>query len=161
MSETRDPWVEVAFDCLPLRSVGRLDVPLDASNLFRQRAERIKAAIEAHGTERAYYLYNARCVYHFANSEVDGVCRFEFDGVVRTDAGDRKCDETLLEVRLVSETCGGPPPAVEAWLADRVRQAVPIEFDRFIAAGQLAARRDQLGEGGDLSDVAGIAGMDV
>ena len=26
-----DRWVEISFDCLPLRSVGRLDIPMDAS----------------------------------------------------------------------------------------------------------------------------------
>src|SRR5690606_24090780 len=94
--------VDIAFECLPLRTVARLDVPLDASETLQRRGARIKAAFEAYGPERTYYLYNARCIYRFANSEVEGMCRFEFEGVVRTDAGDRKCEETSLEVRLVS-----------------------------------------------------------
>jgi hypothetical protein len=152
--------VDIAFDCLPLRSVARLDVPLDASDRLRRRGERIKAAIEAFGAERSYFLYNARCVFRFANSEVDGICRFEFDGAVRTDAGDRKCEETMLEVRLVSETCGGLPADVEAWLGERVRRAVAIEFDRFIAAGQLAPRDDH-SRLSHLGELTGLEGMDV
>ena len=49
-----DPVVDIAFDCLPLRTVGRLDVPLDASDVWRRRAEQIKAAISAFGSERSY-----------------------------------------------------------------------------------------------------------
>jgi hypothetical protein len=155
-----EPRVDVAFDCLPLRSVGRLDVPLDASDALRRRAERIKASLEQFGAERTYYLHNARCIFRFANSEIEGACRFDFEGVVRTDAGDRKCQETMLEVRLASETCGGVPPAVEAWLADRVRQAVGLEFDWFIAAGQLAERSGQFGSLTSLAQLGG-EGLDV
>jgi hypothetical protein len=138
MSIPADPVVEIEFDCLPLRSVARLDVPLDASDEQRRRTERIKAAIDQHGVERTYYLDHARCVYRFANSEIEGICRFQFEGVVRTDASDHKCDEAILDVQLVSDTCGGIPSVVVPWLVDRVRQAVTIEFDRFIAAGELA-----------------------
>jgi hypothetical protein len=138
MSMPAEPVVEIQFDCLPLRLVPRVDVPLDASDHERRRAQRIKAAIDARGTERTYYLDNARCVYRFANSEIDGICRFQFEGVVLTDAGDHKCQEAILDVDLASDTCDGIPPAVVEWLAERVRQAVVIEFDRFIAAGELA-----------------------
>ena len=160
MADAPEPAVDIAFDCLPLRSIARLDVPLDASETLRRRGERMKAAIEKFGVERSYFLYNARCVFRFANSEVNGVCRFEFEGAVRTDAGDRKCDETMLEVQLVSETCGGVPPEVETWLAERVRQAVAIEFDRFIAAGQHVPA----GSGEEplsLAEWSGLQGLDV
>lgn len=153
--------VDIAFDCLPLRTVARLDVPLDASESLQRRAVSIKAAFEAYGPERTYFLYNARCIYRFANSEVEGICRFEFEGVVRTDAGDRKCEETSLEVRLVSETCGGIPPAASAWLAQQVERAVAIEFDRFIAAGQLTDRSASDSALRDLGDLAGPGGMGV
>jgi hypothetical protein len=56
---------------------------------------------------------------------------------------------------------GGVPAEAAAWLADRVRQAVGLEFDRFIAAGQLAQRSDQLGADANLADVGGLSGMDV
>lgn len=161
MIDADEPRVEIAFDCLPLRSIGRLDIPLDASDEFRRRGERIKAALAEHGAERTYFLYNGHCVFRFANSDIEGACRFEFEGVVRTDAGDRLCQETLIEARLVSDTCGGVPDAAAAWLADRVRHAVGIEFDRFIAAGQLALRSDQLGADANLADVDGLSGMDV
>lgn len=161
MSSDFEPHVEIAFDCLPLRSVGRLDMPLDASDAFRRRADHIKAALNDYGAERTYFLYNGHCVFRFANSEIEGACRLEFEGVVRTDAGDRICQEVHVDAHLAGDTCGGAPPAVQAWLADRVRQAVGIEFDRFIAAGQLAARAEQLGAGSSLADLGGLAGMDV
>jgi hypothetical protein len=161
MAVSDPPPVDIAFDCLPLRSLGRLDVPLDASDALRRRAERIKAALAEFGAERTYYLYNARCIFHFANSEIDGACRFEFEGALRTDAGDRQCRQTQLDVRLSSETCGGVPADVEAWLVERVREAVRIEFDRFIAAGQLAERTAELGTLASLSELGGLAGLGV
>jgi hypothetical protein len=42
----QQPAVHVAFDCQPLRSLGRLDIPLDASPRFRQKLERLQAAID-------------------------------------------------------------------------------------------------------------------
>jgi hypothetical protein len=148
--------VDVEFECVPLRTIGRLDIPLDASDAQRRRASHMQSAINAYGVERTYFLQNARCVFRFANSDVVGVCRFEFEGVVRTDAGDRKCEDAILDVALVSETCGGVPAQVEAWLIDRVRQAVMIEFDRFIAAGQHHA-----GSPAPTGDLAGLSGLDV
>jgi hypothetical protein len=158
MSADSEPHIEIAFDCLPLRSVGRLDIPLDASEAFRRRAEKVKAALNDFGAERTYFLYNGHCVFRFANSDVEGACRHEFEGVVRTDLGDRLCQQVLVEVRLASETCGGIPGEVEAWLAERVRRAVGIEFDRFIAAGQLAS--DDCDTAG-LGTVSGFKGIDV
>lgn len=155
------PAVDIAFDCLPLRSVARLDVPLDASDALKQRAARIQSAFDAYGPDRTYFLYHARCIYRFANSEVEGVCRFEFEGVVRTDAGDRKCEETSLDVHLVSETCGGIPPQAAAWLAQRVQHAVAVEFDRFIAAGTLDVVATSESELRHLGDLAGPGGMGV
>ena len=32
------PYVDISFDCLPLRSVTRLDVPIDASPKYRERS---------------------------------------------------------------------------------------------------------------------------
>ena len=37
--------VEITFDCLPLRSVGRLDIPIDASPKYRERCLAIKRSI--------------------------------------------------------------------------------------------------------------------
>lgn len=153
--------IDVEFDCIPLRTVGRLDVPLDASDAQRRRASHMQTAINAYGVERTYFLQNARCVFRFANSDVEGICRFDFEGVVRTDAGDRKCEDADLEVTLVSETCGGVPASIEAWLVERVRHAVIVEFDRFIAAGQLHASSGEAIHAVPAADLDGLGGMDV
>jgi hypothetical protein len=156
-----DPHVDIAFDCLPLRAVGRVDVPLDASPAYRARCERLKYAIETHGVENAYFLYNARCVYRLANSDVDGMLRFTFEGTVLTDRSDVKAERADLAVELAGETCGGVPAEVVAWFRTAVERAVVVEFDRFIAAGRLAERVGQLGQVDQLSDVADFAGMNL
>ena len=148
-----DSAVEISFSCLPLRSIGRLDVPMDASGMYRVRYERLRAAIDEFGMERCYYLYDAHCSFHFANSEVEGLVRFQFEGIVRTDAGDALTDEVRLEITLANETCGGVPAEVEPWLRARVEQAVAIEFNRYIAAGQLGDRSKELGQLELLSDL--------
>jgi hypothetical protein len=155
------PIVDIAFDCLPLRCVGRVDVPLDASPAYRTRIERLKRAIETHGTSNAYFLYNARCVYRLANSDVDGMLRFSFEGAVVTDRSDAKAAKADLAIELVGETCGGVPPEVVQWFRGAVERAVLIEFDRFIAAGRLAERVDQLGQLSQLADLADFAGMNL
>ena len=156
-----EPVVEITFDCLPLRSVGRLDVPIDASPVFRTRYEHLTAALEKHGPERTYFLYDARCVFRLANSEIEGMLRFEFEGIVRTDASDLLTEHVDLVVSLASETCGGVPPAVLSWWQQRVEKAVGIEFDRFIAAGQLTQRTTDLGQIERLSELTGFSGMNL
>ena len=145
--------VEISFSCLPLRSVGRLDVPMDASGLYRVRYKRLREAMENFGPERTYFLYDAHCVFRLANSEIDGMVRFTFDGIVRTDASDTLTDLVELQATLANETCGGVPAEVETWLKARVEKAVAIEFDRFIAAGQLTNRAAELGDLQRLSDL--------
>ena len=162
MTDSLPSLVDVEFECVPLRTIGRLDIPLDASDAQRRRAVHMQSAINSYGVERTYFLQNARCVFRFANSDVEGVCRFEFEGIARTDAGDRKCEEVILEVALVSETCGGVPSVVQEWLIERVRRAVAIEFDRFIAAGQLAAHAGQPEAPSPAAGTLdGLGGMDV
>ena len=140
-----EPVVEIAFDCLPLRLIGRLDIPLDVSPVYRARYEQIAAAMEQYGPERTYYLYNAHCVFRLANSEIVGMVRFAFEGIVRTDASDLLTEHVELNSTLTSETCDGVPAEVEAWFTGRVSQAVAIEFDRFVAAGQLHRRTSDMG----------------
>lgn len=152
-----EPSVDITFSCLPLRSVGRLDVPLDASGIYRIRHQRLQAALRSRSPERTYYLYDARCIFHLANSEVEGMVRFDFEGVVQTDAGDALTEHVELEMKLAGETCGGIPPEVEAWLRTRVHRAVALEFDRFIAAGQLKRHADELGNFEQLSDLGGFS----
>ncbi len=155
------PVVDIAFDCLPLRSVARVDVPLDASPAFRARCERLQRAIEAHGNENAYFLYNTRCAYRLANSDIDNMLRFSFDGTLVTDRSDCKSDRADLKVVLVAETCGGVPAVALDWLRAVVVRAVLIEFDRFIDAGRLAERIGQLGQIEDIANVSEFAGMNV
>jgi hypothetical protein len=161
MSACVDPYVEIAFDCLPLRSVGRTDVPLDASPLFRARTEHLKREIEKHGTENAYFLYNAHCIYRLANSDIEGMLRFEFEGTLLTDRSDRKAEQADLEIALVAETCGGVSGEVLSWLKRNVESAVLIEFDRVIAAGHLERRVEELDGLNQLADLAGFAGMNL
>ncbi len=135
---------DIVFDCLPLRSVGRLDAPLDASEEYRARCLRLKQALETHGTEGTYFLYNAHCVFHLANSEIEGMLRFALEGTLLTDLGDAKTEKADLQVRTVGSTCGDLPDAVEDWFHQAVRRAVAIEFDRYIAAGELASTIDEI-----------------
>ncbi len=154
-------FVDIAFNCLPLRSVGRVDVPLDASPAFRARCERLQRAVDAFGTENAYFLYNTRCVYRFANSDIDNMLRFSFDGVLLTDRSDAKADRAELKIELTSQTCGPLSPEVLAWFRPVVERAVLIEFDHFIAAGKLAERVSELGQVASVADVSDFAGMNV
>jgi hypothetical protein len=155
------PIVDIAFDCLPLRSVGRIDVPIDASPAYRDRCERLQRAIEKYGAANTYFLYNTRCVYRLANSDIDNMLRFTFDGFVITDRSDGKADRAELTVKLTSETCGPMLPEVQAWFSRVVERAVLIEFDHFIAAGQLAQRVEDLGQVDSIADVTDFTGMNV
>jgi hypothetical protein len=130
-------YAEITFDCLPLRSVGRLDIPLDASPKFRARCERIKAAIETHGSHNSFYLYNAGCTYHLTNSEEVGMLQFRFDGTVLTDETDQKTVQAYLDVELVRETCDWLTEPIVRWFTETVPRSVMVEFDRYIAVGDL------------------------
>ena len=98
-------WVEISFDCLPLRTVTRLDIPIDASPKYRERCERVKRAIDKHGSFNSYYLYNAGCKFHLTNHDDLGMIEFRFDGVALTDGSDLKTQRCDLTVELVRETC--------------------------------------------------------
>jgi len=137
-------FVEIAFDCLPLRSVGRLDIPLDASPAYRARCERIKRALDAHGSHNTYFLYNASCTFHFTNSPELGMVEFRFEGTVMTDETDRQTLRSDLEVELVRETCDWLTAPATQWLASSVSQAVEVEFDRYIEAGDLDQTKQRI-----------------
>jgi hypothetical protein len=156
-----EPVVDIVFDCLPLRSVPRVDVPLDASPAFRARSEHLRQAVERYAGENAYFLYNTRCTYRLANSDIENMLQFSFDGTLITDRSDGKADRDDLDVVLTAETCGGLPPAVMEWFRRIIERAVLIEFDRFIADGRLAERFSELGTVDSINDVAGFAGMNV
>lgn len=148
-------WVDISFDCLPLRSIGRLDIPLDASPQYRALCERIKAALEKHGALNSYYLYNAQCTYHLTNREDVGMVQFRLEGTVLTDAHDRHADRCELEVKLHRETCDWLTEPVVKWLADTVPRSVAVEFDRFVEAGDLEKTRDRLAKIQQESDDSG------
>ena len=141
---TMSHWVEISFDCLPLRSVGRMDIPLDASPKFRQRCERIKAALEKHGSFNTYYLHNATCKFHLTNREEDGMIEFRFEGTVITDQTDLRTDRTDLAVELVRETCDWLTAPVVEWFHATVSHALRVEFDRYIEAGDLAKAKERM-----------------
>ena len=130
-------WVEIVFDCLPLRSVGRLDIPIDASPKFRARCEQVKFALEKHGSFNTYFLYNAECKFHLTNSEEAGMIEFRFTGTVITDESDMHTARCDLDVELVRETCDWLTAPVVEWFRQSVSHAVRVEFDRYITAGDL------------------------
>lgn len=137
-------WVEVTFDCLPLRSVGRLDVPIDASPKFRMLCERIKQAIDQHGSHNTYFLYNANCRFHLVNRDDVGMLEFRFEGTVFTDAQDQRTERCDLAVELLRETCDWLKEPIVEWFRETVIRAVIVEFDRFIEAGDLEKARQRL-----------------
>jgi hypothetical protein len=137
-------WVEIEFDCLPLRTVGRLDVPVDASPKFEAFVLRVKQAIERHGTHNTYYVHRAKCVFHVTNDSDAGTIAFEFEGTTMTDAVDRSVIGTDLNVRLVSETCDWLTEPIVRWFADSVAKAVRVEFNRYIEAGDLSKAEERL-----------------
>lgn len=148
-------WVEITFDCVPLRTIARLDIPIDASPKYQQKLERIKQAIERHGRHNSYYLHNARCTYHLANSDELGTLEFTFEGTVITDENDRKTQHADLRVELLRETCAWLTQPVVAWFEGTVEQSVKIEFDRYIAAGDLEQTRRRIERMQQEADAAG------
>jgi hypothetical protein len=137
-------WVEIAFDCLPLRTITRLDIPLDASPVYQQHCERIKHALEKHGSHNSYYLYNANCTFHLTNRENFGTIEFRFHGTLLTDAEDLRAASADLNIELVRETCDWLTAPVVKWFETCVTPALLVEFDRFIEAGDLQKAKDRI-----------------
>jgi hypothetical protein len=131
------PHVEITFDCYPLRSIARFDVPIDAAPEQQALGRRIRQAAAKHGLHNTYYLCNARCIFRLTNHDETGMIEFGFEGTVLTDAKDQHTLQCDLAVELQAEVCPWLTAAAAAWLADTVREAVKIEFDRYIAAGDL------------------------
>lgn len=137
-------WVEVKFDCLPLRSIGKMAIPDDASPKLAQKLGRIQSAIETHGKLNSYYLHNATCVFHLTNDPTVGMFQFNFEGVLLTDSRDMKSHSCDLTVELARETCSWVNQLIVDWLAESVQRAVLVEFDRYIAAGDLSKTIERL-----------------
>jgi len=136
--------VAISFECLPLRSVGRLDIPLDASPKFRELCERIKQAIGRHGSHNTYFLHDAECIFHLTNQPELGLLEFRFQGTVLTDPQDRETIATDLDVTLIRETCDWLTQPVVAWFTETVSKAVMVEFNRYIAAGDLEQTKKRI-----------------
>ena len=152
--------VDISFNCLPLRTVGRLDIPLDASPKFRKRCENILAAMEKHGSHNTYFLYNASAVYGLTNDESVGRLDFSFEGVVLTDSEDQRCVGSDLNVNLTAETCGWITAPIVEWFCATVQEAVKIEFNRYIADGDLEKAQQRLEKIQSISDEdGGFMGM--
>ncbi len=152
--------VEISFDCLPLRSVGRLDVPLDASEDFRALVERVKCAIGEHGSHNTYYLHRASCIFRLTNDIDVGMLQFDFEGIVLTDPADQQTVSCTLQVQLAGETCDWLTEPVVIWFQETVSRAVQIEFDRYITSGDLELAKRRVEQINATSDgVGGYLGM--
>ena len=139
-----DHYVDIMFDCLPMRSIGRLDIPLDASPKYQAKLQRIKQALETHGTLGTYYLHNAKCKFHLTNEPEFGMIEFGFEGTVFTDATDTSTERADLQVDLIRETVEWLTEPVVHWFHESVAQAVRVEFNRYIANGDLAQTFERL-----------------
>lgn len=137
-------WVEIEFDCLPLRSVTRFDAPVDASPKYEQFLARVKAAMDKHGSHNSYYLHQGSCVYHLTNAEDRGEISFLFEGTALTDQTDEKTRSVDLNVTLKQETCGWLSEPIVQFFAESVQHAILVEFDRYIQSGDLTKTQERL-----------------
>jgi hypothetical protein len=158
--QAMERWVEISFDCLPLRSVGRLDPPADASPKFRQRCERIAVAIAHHGTHNTYYIYNLVCRYHLFNHPELGMIEFRGEGTVLTDSTDLKTERCDLQLELARETCDWLTTPIVDWFTETAPRSIAVEFDRYIAAGDLQKAKDRLAKlQSEMEKSGGYVGM--
>lgn len=139
-----DRYVEISFDCVPLRTLGRLDIPLDASPEFQALCGRVKRAVEKHGQHNSYYLHNGRYLLHLTNDPSVGMIELRFEGTVMTDAEDQKTVRADLDVAIEREDCEWLTEPIVAWFGETVGRAVEIEFDRYIAAGDLQRTKQRI-----------------
>jgi hypothetical protein len=147
--------VDVSFECLPLRDVARLDVPLDASEQYQQFVLMVKRAIDEHGRHNTYFLSRGHCVYFLTNEPDLGEITFHFYGTVFTDADDVRCVGADLTVEFASETCPWLIQSVIDWMLESVTYTVKSEFDRYIRSGDLQKARQLAAERLALANEAG------
>ena len=160
--EPSSPPVTIRFDCTPLRAVSRVMAPAEASPRFRALIGRMQAAAGHHGTRNTYYLTNASCTFRFTNATDSGWVEFAVEGTVITDDRDTHTVGSDLTVTLAKETCDWlTQPAVE-WLGLTARRAVEMEFDRYIAAGDLSRTLERLArEQAAIDSAGGYLGMNL
>lgn len=153
-------WVEIEFDCLPLRSVTRLDVPVDASPKYEQFVLRVKDAMAKHGSHNAYYLHRGSCTYHLTNDPSQGCVVFHFEGTALTGEQDRQTRSVDINVKLAQETCAWLNEPIVGFLAESVQHAVMVEFNRYINAGDLEKTEERIRAINQQTDSAdGFVGM--
>jgi hypothetical protein len=154
------PAVEITFDCLPLRSIARFDAPLDADPEQKSLYDRIRRDIEQHGLHNTYYLHGGRCVFQLTNHPQAGMPTFSFEGTVLTDSADCKTLRACLAVELVENTCDWLTASVLRWFGETVNRAVMVEFDRYIASGDLQKTVERIHRmEGDVLACGGFVGM--
>jgi hypothetical protein len=130
-------WVDITFRCLPLRSVPSFSLPADAPQETTVTYRKLRAAAQKHGLHNTYYLHDGKCVFHLTNDDQIGTIEFAFAGTVLTDLDDMRTRGCDLEVEMTGEVCEWLVAPIVAWFGESVREAVKVEFDRFIAAGDL------------------------
>ena len=59
---------------------------------------------------------------------------FSFEGTALTDTDDRRVVYLDLQVRLGPETCAWLAAPIVDWFRETVRQAVQVEFQRYLSA---------------------------
>lgn len=146
MSPSAESPVAIEFDCIPMRTVSRMDVPVDASPGLEKLIRRMRDCVQKHGTHNAYYLHRGQCVFQLTNDPQKGRLEFEFDGVVLTDQEDRATQGADLQVELKRETCAWLTQETVQWFQVTVARAVEVEFDRYISAGDLQRTQQRLQE---------------
>lgn len=137
-------WVEVTFDCVPLRTVVRSDPPLDASPGFLALWDRVQRAIQQYGRHNSYYLFHGQCTFHLTHDATVGTLSFAFEGCLLTDSEDKVAAACDLETTLKGDTCDWATEPILRWFGESVRHAVLVEFNRFIAAGDLEKTVERL-----------------
>ncbi len=152
--------VEIVFECLPLRSISRLDTPIDASPGFQAKCGRIQRALLKHGSYNTYFLHDATCVFHLTNNPNEGLLQFTFEGTVTTDESDRRAVAADLQAVLKFESCDWLTEPVVRWFKDAMARAVMIDFDRYIATGNLTRTEERLAlEHARFEESRGYVGM--
>ncbi|HOP77568.1 MAG TPA: hypothetical protein PLD05_08750 [Thermogutta sp.] len=130
-------WVDITFDCVPLRMVTRSDPPLDASPGFLALWDRVQEAIRRFGRHNSYYLFNGQCTFHLTNNPSKGTLSFAFEGCLLTDSEDKVATAFDVHTTLRGDTCDWATEPIIRWFAESVREAVLVEFNHFIAHGDL------------------------
>ncbi|MGW8256811.1 MAG: hypothetical protein ACWGMZ_04935 [Thermoguttaceae bacterium] len=136
--------VDISFNCIPLRALGRFDPPVDATDEQRNQWNRLHTALNTHGAFNTFYLCDGRCIFHLTNHEIEGMLSFKFEGTVLTDAADQKTIGSDLQIELEEESCDWLTAAAVQWLQETTERAICVEFDRYVSAGDLQKTIDRL-----------------